>query len=64
MFLLIGIWGSRSRKITASYQLFIYTLIGSVFVFISIFDILLSKGNLSFDFFLNTQFLDNRQFII
>lgn len=64
MYLLIGIWGSRNRKITASYQLFIYTLIGSIFVFISIFDILLSKGNLSFDFFLNTSFLDNRQFII
>lgn len=64
MFLLIGIWGSRNRKITASYQLFIYTLIGSIFVFISIFDILLSKGNLSFDFFLNTHYLDNRQFII
>lgn len=64
MFLLIGIWGSRSRKITASYQLFIYTLIGSIFVFICIFDILLSKGNLSFDFFLNSYFLDNRKFLI
>ena len=64
MFLLIGIWGSRNRKITASYQLFIYTLFGSIFIFISIFDILLSKGNLSFDFFLNSYFLDKRQFII
>lgn len=64
MYLLIGIWGSRNRKITASYQLFIYTLVGSVFVFICIFDILLSKGNLSFDFFLNSYFLDNRQFVI
>ena len=64
MFLLIGIWGSRNRKITASYQLFIYTLFGSIFVFITIFDILLNKGNLSFDFFLNSQFLEKRQFII
>jgi proton-translocating NADH-quinone oxidoreductase chain M len=64
MFLLIGMWGSRNRKITASYQLLVYTLIGSIFVFISIFDVLLSKGNLSFDFFLNTYFLDSRKFII
>ena len=64
MFFLIGIWGSRSRKITASYQLFIYTLFGSIFIFICIFDILLSKGNLSFDFFLNYLYYDKRQFII
>lgn len=64
MFLLIGIWGSRNRKITASYQLFIYTLFGSIFVFICIFDILLSKGNLSFDFFLYSYYLESRQFII
>ena len=64
MFLLIGIWGSRNRKITASYQLFIYTLFGSIFVFITIFDILLNKGNLSFDFFLNSHFVEKRQFII
>lgn len=29
MFLLIGNWGSRSRKIYASYQFFIHTLLGS-----------------------------------
>jgi proton-translocating NADH-quinone oxidoreductase chain M len=64
MFFLIGIWGSRNRKVTASYQLFIYTLIGSIFVFICIFDLLLSKGNLSFDFFLNSLYYDKRQMII
>jgi proton-translocating NADH-quinone oxidoreductase chain M len=64
MFLLIGIWGSRNRKITASYQLFVYTLFGSIFVFICIFDILLSKGNLSFDFFLYSYYLESRQLII
>ena len=64
MFFLIGIWGSRTRKITASYLLFSYTLFGSIFVFISIFDIWLSKGSLSFDFFLNSFFLEKRQFII
>ena len=64
MFFLIGIWGSRSRKITAAYQLFLYTLLGSIFIFISIFDILLNKGNLSFDFFFNSLFFEKRQLII
>ena len=31
MFLIIGIWGSRSRKIYAAYQLVLYTLFGSIF---------------------------------
>ena len=31
MFILIGIWGSRQRKIHAVYQFFFYTLIGSLF---------------------------------
>lgn len=30
MFLLVGIWGSRFRKIRAAYQLFIYTVLGSL----------------------------------
>jgi proton-translocating NADH-quinone oxidoreductase chain M len=30
MFIIIGVWGSRERKIRAAYQLFLYTLVGSV----------------------------------
>ena len=36
MFLLIGICGSRSEKIKATYYLFFYTLVGSVLFIISI----------------------------
>lgn len=32
MFLIIGIWGSRERKIRAAIQFFLYTLIGSFFM--------------------------------
>jgi len=32
MFILIGIWGSRSRKIHAAYQFFFYTLVSSLFL--------------------------------
>ena len=36
MFLIIGIWGSRERKIRAAYQFFLYTLIGSLLMLISL----------------------------
>nr|YP_008475409.1 NADH dehydrogenase subunit 4 [Thraustotheca clavata]AGS55504.1 NADH dehydrogenase subunit 4 [Thraustotheca clavata] len=59
MFLIIGIWGSRERKIKASYYLFIYTLAGSLFMFIAIIHIYITTGttlyillyNYNFDIF-------------
>lgn len=36
MFILIGIWGSRSRRIRAAYYLFYYTLVGSIFMLLGI----------------------------
>lgn len=36
MFVIIGIFGSRERKIRASYMFFIYTLLGSVLMMLSI----------------------------
>ena len=53
MFLLIGIWGSRSRKIYAAYQFFIYTLLGSIFVLIVIISVLFNKGTTLIDLYLN-----------
>ncbi len=44
MFLIIGIWGSRERKIKASYLFFIYTLAGSLFMFIAIIHLFLTIG--------------------
>ena len=44
MFLIIGIWGSRERKIKASYLFFIYTLTGSLFMFIAIIHIIITTG--------------------
>jgi proton-translocating NADH-quinone oxidoreductase chain M len=44
MFLLIGIWGSRSEKIKATYYLFFYTLVGSVLFIISIVYIQIALG--------------------
>jgi proton-translocating NADH-quinone oxidoreductase chain M len=45
MFLIIGIYGSRQEKIAAAYQFFIYTLIGSLAMLISIIFILMVVGS-------------------
>jgi proton-translocating NADH-quinone oxidoreductase chain M len=44
MILLIGIWGSRNRKIFASYYFFFYTLVGSLLMLLAIMYIFYSKG--------------------
>ena len=36
MFIIIGIWGSRQRKIHAAYQFFFYTLLGSILMLLGI----------------------------
>jgi NADH-quinone oxidoreductase subunit M len=36
MFLIIGIWGSRERKILASYYFFLYTLFGSILMLVAL----------------------------
>lgn len=37
MFFIIGIWGSRRRKIIASYYIFLYTVAGSILFLLGIF---------------------------
>jgi proton-translocating NADH-quinone oxidoreductase chain M len=44
MFLIIGIFGSRSRRIRASYLLFLYTLLSSFFMFLAILFIYYKTG--------------------
>merc|ERR1711934_879596 len=36
MFIIVGVWGSRARKVRAGYMLFLYTLLGSVFMLLAI----------------------------
>jgi len=44
MFLIVGVWGSRSRKIRASYMLFFYTLFGSIFMLLAILVLFFDTG--------------------
>ena len=49
MFLMIGLWGSRVRKIKASYLFFICTFSGSLLMFLSIIHIYLTTGTTNFE---------------
>lgn len=47
-FLMIGINGSRDRKVHASYLLFFYTLFGSLLMLVSIVLVYLHTGTTNF----------------
>lgn len=44
MFLIVGFYGSRERRIRSSYMLFLYTLVSSIIMFISILYIFFKYG--------------------
>jgi NADH-quinone oxidoreductase subunit M len=50
MFLIIGIWGSRERKIRAVYLFFFYTLVGSIMLLLSILYIYSVTGTLNIEY--------------
>nr|AWI69797.1 NADH dehydrogenase subunit 4 [Augusta austrocaledonica] len=64
MFIIIGVWGSRQRKIKAAYQFFLYTLLGSVFMLLAILLILLQTGTTDLKISLTTQFSERRQIFL
>nr|YP_009430432.1 NADH dehydrogenase subunit 4 [Platycodon grandiflorus]ARR27564.1 NADH dehydrogenase subunit 4 [Platycodon grandiflorus]AWN57589.1 NADH dehydrogenase subunit 4 [Platycodon grandiflorus] len=64
MFIIIGVWGSRQRKIKAAYQLFLYTLLGSVFMLLAILLILLQTGSTDLQILLTTEFSERRQIFL
>jgi proton-translocating NADH-quinone oxidoreductase chain M len=49
MSFLIGIWGSRERKIRAFYLFFFYTLVGSLFMLLGILYICIKTGSSSLE---------------
>lgn len=49
MFLIVGIWGSRDRKILAAYYFFLYTLLGSVVMLLSILYIYYQVGTTDYE---------------
>lgn len=52
MFLIIGIYGSRERKVLAAYKFFLYTLTGSVLMLLSILVLYMAYGTTSLELLL------------
>ena len=56
MFLIVGVWGSRERKILAAYYFFLYTLLGSVLMLLSIVYIYYQTGTTNYEILLTFSF--------
>jgi len=61
MFLIVGVWGSRARKIRASYLLFFYTLFGSVFMLLAILLLFFETGTTDYQLLLLTSIAPYKQ---
>nr|WCH57935.1 NADH dehydrogenase subunit 4 [Hypnea nidifica] len=64
MFLIIGIWGSRQRKIRAAYQFFLYTLIGSLLMLLGILIIYFQVGSTDFHILWYSRFSEVKQLVL
>ena len=61
MFIIIGVWGSRERKVRAAYLFFMYTLLGSVFMLLGILWIYYTAGTTDYQLLLTTEFSEDAQ---
>lgn len=64
MYLIIGLWGSRERKIRASYLFFFYTLFGSILMLIGILYIYSITGTLNIEYLLSWKFTFFEQIVL
>lgn len=64
MFLIIGVWGSRERKIRAAYQFFLYTLVGSLLMLLAILLIYCQTGTTDLQILYATRFSETRELIL
>jgi proton-translocating NADH-quinone oxidoreductase chain M len=64
MFFIIGIFGSRERKIRAAYQFFLYTLLGSVLMLLGILMIYSQTGTTQVELLYTAEFSEISQIIL
>lgn len=64
MYVLIGLWGSRERKIRAVYLFFFYTLCGSILFLLGILYIYSITGTLNVEYLLAFRFTELEQKIL
>jgi NADH-ubiquinone oxidoreductase chain 4 len=61
IFLIIGIWGPRRRRIRASFLLFFYTRVGSLLRLFAILVINFQIGSFDYQFLFLCNFDENKQ---
>jgi NADH:ubiquinone oxidoreductase subunit 4 (subunit M) len=61
MFIIIGIWGTRARKIKAAYYFFFFTLLGSFFLLYGMYQVYSITGSLEYEVLLNFSFTHQQQ---
>ena len=64
MFLIVGVWGSRERKIRAAYQFFLYTLVGSLLFLVALMFIYFQTGTTDLQILRYHTFSENQQLIL
>jgi len=64
MFFIIGIWGSRQRRVRAAFLFFLYTLFGSIFLLFSLLVLYYDTGTTSFSLLSKTHVSLDKQLII
>lgn len=64
MFIIIGIWGSRERKIRAAYQFFLYTFLGSVLMLLAVLLVFFQAGSTDLQILYTTPFSEKREILL
>lgn len=64
MFLIIGYWGSRERKIRAAYFFFLYTLVGSIIMLLSILYIYFQIHTTDYEILITFSFSKIEQYVL
>ena len=64
MFIIIGVWGSRERKIRAAYQFFLYTLFGSLLMLLAVLLIYFQAGTCSLETLYTTGWSEKRSLLL
>jgi len=62
MYLMIGVLGTRERKIRAAYLLMFYTLFGSLFLLLGLLYIYITYGTLEYEYLINIDFSSIEQY--
>nr|YP_010470390.1 NADH dehydrogenase subunit 4 [Symbiochloris sp. SG-2018]UVF37878.1 NADH dehydrogenase subunit 4 [Symbiochloris sp. SG-2018] len=64
MYIMIGVWGSRQRKIQAAYQFFLYTIGGSILMLLGILCIYIQVGTTDLSILFTTEISERRQILL